>query len=93
MILQVKVKVRLETLKEFAGELLAGNLDRSSIISETYCEKENPSVGLSYWQVDDIEEFEEKFSAWKKYYEETEIKKVITAKEAMMALFSRANRI
>jgi hypothetical protein len=89
MILQVKVKVKLETLEEFAQKLVAGELDRSAIISETYCEKENPSIGISYWSVDDIDEFETKFASWKEYYEEAEIKRVITAKEAVMKLFAK----
>lgn len=89
MILQIKVKVKLDTLSEFAGKLMSGELDRSAIISETYCEKENPSVGISYWEADNMEEFEEKFSLWKPYYENIEITKVITAKEAVMQLFKK----
>lgn len=86
MTLQVKVKVKLETLKEFAEKLMTGQLDRSAIIGETYCEKSEPSIGIGYWQVDDMEEFESKFAAWKPYYETVEVKPVITAKEAMMKL-------
>ncbi len=88
MILEVKVKVKIDTLQEFAQQLMTGSLDRSAIISETYCYKENPSVGISYWQVDDMDEFEEKFLPWKAFYEEAVIKEVITAKAAMMALIS-----
>ena len=88
MILQIKVKVKLATLKDFAEKLMSGQLDRTSIIGETYCEKSEPSVGLSYWQVEDIEEFEKKFSSWKQFYESYEVKEVITAKEAMIVLFN-----
>ena len=88
VIIQIKVKVKQETLKEFGAKLISGKLDRSSIISETYCEKSDPSVGISYWEVENMKEFENKFSLWKNYYKEIEIKEVITAKEAMVLLFS-----
>ena len=89
MILQIKVKVRIETLKEFGEKLMSNQLDRSAIISETYCEKEEPSIGLSYWKVENMKEFEEKFLLWKQYYESYEVKEVITAKEAMYFLFNQ----
>jgi hypothetical protein len=88
MTFQVKVKVKADTMKEFAKQLMKGHLDRSAIISETYCEKDDPSIGISFWQAKDMEEFERKFSQWKLYYENIEIKEVITAKEAMVKLFS-----
>jgi hypothetical protein len=89
MTFQVKVKVKADTIKEFAKKLMKNQLDRSAIISETYCEKDDPSTGISFWHADSIEEFERKFSAWKPYYENIEIKEVITAKEAMLMLFNQ----
>ena len=89
MTFQVKVKVKADTLKEFAKVLMKGQLDRSAIISETYCEKDEPSIGISFWQTKDLEEFEKKFSSWKPYYENIEIKEVITAKDAMLMLFNQ----
>ena len=89
MTFQVKVKVKTDTLKEFAKVLMKGELDRSAIISETYCEKDAPSIGISFWQTKDLEEFEKKFSSWKPYYENVEIKEVITAKDAMLMLFNQ----
>jgi len=88
MILQVKVKVKISTIKEFASKLISGQLDRSAIIGETYCEKNDPAVGVSYWNVDDIQEFENMFSLWKQFYETYEIKEVITPKEAMFLLLN-----
>ena len=88
MIFQIKVKVKIETLKEFAEMLIAGKLDRSAVISETYCEKDEPSVGISYWKVEDLKELESKFSSWKPYYEKVEIKEVVTALEAMKLLIN-----
>ena len=87
MIFQIKVKVKMETLKEFAEVLIAGKLDRSAVISETYCEKDEPSVGISYWKVEDLKELDTKFSLWKPYYENVEIKEVVTARDAMSLLF------
>ena len=89
MILQIKVKVKISAVKEFAAKLMSGQLDRTAIIGETYCEKNDPAVGISYWQVDDMEEFENKFSLWKQFYETYEVKEVITPKEAMFSLFTK----
>jgi len=89
MTFQVKVKVKADTLKEFAKVLMKGQLDRSAIISETYCEKDDPLIGTSFWQAKDLEEFESKFLSWRPYYQDIEIKEVITAKEAMLKLFNQ----
>jgi hypothetical protein len=89
MIIQIKVKVNGTTLKDFAEKLMSGQLDRTAIISETYCEKNDPSVGISYWKVENMEEFENKFSLWKQFYETYEVKEVVTAKDAMLALFNK----
>ncbi|MDR3626910.1 MAG: hypothetical protein P4L45_08760 [Ignavibacteriaceae bacterium] len=89
MTFQVKVKVKADTIKEFAKKLMKNQLDRSAIVSETYCEKDDPSTGISFWQAGSKEEFERKFSAWEPYYENIEIKEVITAKEAMLMLFNK----
>jgi hypothetical protein len=89
MTFQVKVKVNTDTLKDFAKKLMKGQLDRSAIISETFCEKDEPSIGISFWQAKDLEEFESKFSSWRPYYQNIEIKEVITAKDAMLKLFNQ----
>ena len=88
MILQIKVKVKVNTLQEFAGKIMTGELDRSAILGETYCEKDNPAIGISYWEVDNMDEFESKMSGWKPYYEEIEVKEVIPAKNAMFKLIT-----
>ena len=88
MIMQIKVKVNTITLQNFAQQLMMNQLDRSAIIGETYCEKDDPTIGISYWEVENMEEFEEKFTPWKQFYESCEVKEVITAKAAIMKLFS-----
>ena len=86
--MQIKVKVNTGTLQNFAQQLMMNQLDRSAIIGETYCENDDPTIGISYWKVEDMEEFENKFTSWKQFYETYEVKEVITAKEAIMKLFS-----
>jgi hypothetical protein len=88
MILQIKVKVKVDTLQEFASKIMTGALDRSAILGETYCEKDNPSVGISYWEVENMEEFETKMAGWKPYYESIEVKEVVKAQKAMFMLIA-----
>jgi hypothetical protein len=89
MILQIKAKVKIDTLNSFAQSIMFGKLDRSAILGETYCEKNDPVVGISYWQVDDMKEFEEKFSSWKQFYETFEVKEVLTAKNAFFSILKQ----
>jgi hypothetical protein len=84
----VKVKVNVSTMMEFGQKLQKGELDRSCIKGETYCVKDDPSVGYSIWEAKNKEEFEEKFNPWKKYYESTEVIEVILPNEAMKILAS-----
>jgi hypothetical protein len=89
MILQIKVKVKISTIKDFAAKLMSGQLDRTAIIGETYCEKNEPAVGISYWDVDDMEEFENKFSLWKQFYDSYEVKEVVAAKDAFFLILNQ----
>ena len=89
MILQIKVKVKISTIKEFAAKLMSGQLDRSANISERYCEKSEPTVGISYWKVENMEEFENLFSSWKEFYETFEVKEVIAAKDAFFLILNQ----
>lgn len=88
----VKVKVNLETLAEFGQKLQNGELDRSCIVSETYCLNDNPAVGYSVWEVNSKEEFDKKFNAWRQFYSDVELSEVITPNEAMQRLFSRLSK-
>jgi hypothetical protein len=82
----VKVKVNVSTMMEFGEKLQKGELDRSCIKGETYCLKEDPSIGYSIWESETQEEFEKKFHPWKQYYSKMEIKEVISPDEAMRLL-------
>jgi hypothetical protein len=86
---QVKVRVRVDTLRSFGEQLMQGKLDRSAIVSDTYCEKDDPAVGVSYWQAESREVFEQKFAGWRPFYASVEIREVVTAKEAMGLLFAQ----
>jgi hypothetical protein len=90
MFFLVKVSVRLSTLQEFAQELQAGRLDNTRVRGETWCLKDEPAVGYSVWETTDQDDFEKRFAPWRKFYEEVEVREVITPKEAMAALFGQA---
>jgi hypothetical protein len=89
MFFQVKVRVRVDTLRSFGEQLMQGKLDRSAIVSDTYCEKDDPAVGVSYWQAESREVFEQKLAGWRPFYASVEIREVVTAKEAMGLLFAQ----
>lgn len=92
MLFQVKVRVNLVKMPEFAQKLNLGVLDRSCIRSETHCLKNDPAVGFSIWEAASEEEFIARFAPWRDFYEEVEISEVITPKEAMALLFSQSGK-
>jgi hypothetical protein len=79
------VKVRIDTnlMMEFGQKLQSGELDTSHTIM-TFCDINDPTVGMSFWQAESQKEFDEIFSQHKRYYKEIiEILPVITPLEAM----------
>jgi hypothetical protein len=91
MLFQVRVRVDIPRMLEFALKLQSGELDRSCIRGETHCLKDDPAVGFSIWEAESRSEFDKKFAPWKKYYAEAEIREVITPVEAMAALLAGGN--
>jgi hypothetical protein len=85
----VKVRVNLKTMPEFGGKLQKGELDRSCIRGETYCVKEDPSVGYSIWEAANRDDFEKVFNPWRKYYEDIEIIETISPDEAFKLLITK----
>lgn len=83
MLLEVKVKVNREKLPEFGRALGGGVLDRSSVVSKTYCYLDNPAVGFSIWEVSDQNEFETKFGPWRAYYDEVDVREVVSPEISM----------
>ena len=79
------VKVRIDEAKmlEMGQKLQTGELDTSLIIM-TYCIKDDPAVGMSFWKVADQKRFEEVFSKFRPYYKEVmEIIPVVTPMDSM----------
>ena len=79
------VKVRIDPTKmmEFGQKLQNGDIDTSQIIL-TYCIKDDPTVGISFWQAESQQSFEEVFAQHRKYYKEVmEIIPVITPMDSM----------
>jgi hypothetical protein len=87
---QVRVRVDVATMAEFGAKLRDGLLDRSAIRGETYCLADDPAVGFSVWEAEDRDGFEALFSAWRPYYSETEVLRLITPVEAMTQLARQA---
>jgi len=79
------VKVRIDTTKmmEFGQKLQSGELNTSQTIM-TYCVKDDPTVGISFWQSDSQKNFEDIFAQHRKYYKDViEVIPVTTPTEAM----------
>ena len=89
MFFQVKVRVDLARMMEFAQKLQNDELDRSAIRTDTYCLKSDPAVGFSIWEAADRDAFEKVFAAWRAFYSEAEITEVMTARDAMGELVKR----
>jgi hypothetical protein len=82
------VKVRIDTAKiiELGQKLQSGELDTSLIIM-TYCLKDDPAVGMSFWQADSQKNFEDVFAKHRVFYKEVlEIIPIITPMDSMKQL-------
>jgi hypothetical protein len=88
------VKVRIDTTKmmEFGQKLQSGELDTSHTIM-TYCVKDDPTVGISFWQSDSQKSFEEVFAQHRRYYKEVvEIIPVTTPSNAMILIIEKMQK-
>lgn len=85
----LKVRVDLTTMSEFGQKLLNNELDRTMIVSETYCLADDPAVGYSIWAADSREAFDKVFVEWEKYYSEVKINVVVSPNEAMQMLMNK----
>jgi hypothetical protein len=87
------VKVRIDPAKmiEFGRKLQNGEIDTSLIIM-TYCIKDDPTVGFSFWKAENQRNFEEVFSQHTPYYKEIlEIIPVISPTESMKVILENMN--
>lgn len=88
------VKVRIDTTKitEFGQKLQNGDIDTSHTIM-TYCLKDDPTVGMSFWHVDSQENFEEVFTQHRGYYKEVmEVVPVITPMDSMKLILENMKK-
>ena len=59
----------------------------------TYCVKDDPTVGLNFWDVDTIEEFEKVLAQYRPYYKEIiETIQVITPMNAMKLIMGNLKK-
>jgi hypothetical protein len=85
------VKVRIDTAKmmELGQKLQSSELDTSQIIM-TYCIKDDPAVGMGFWQADNQKSFEEVFAQHRVFYKEVlEIIPVITPMDSMKLIMEK----
>ena len=89
------VKVRIDTSKmqEFGQKLQNGELDTSHTIM-TYCSKDDPTVGMSFWHADSQKTFEEVFAQHRVFYKEViEITTMITPMDSMKLIIESLRKI
>lgn len=83
MLFFVKVRIDKTKMMELGKKLQSGELDTSLIVL-TYCIKDDPTVGMSFWQADDQKSFEDVFAKHSVFYKEVlEIIPVVTPMESM----------
>jgi len=88
----VKVRIDEGKMVEFGQKLQCGELDTSLIIM-TYCVKDDPAVGMSFWQADSQTSFEEVFDKHRVFYKEVmEIIPIITPMDSMNQLLLLINK-
>ncbi len=92
MLFEIRVRVNIPKMAEFARKLQMGELDRSCIRGGTYCLKDDPAVGSSIWETESRAELDAIFSSWRQYYSEVEIREVITPVQAMTVLLSQLQK-
>lgn len=86
MLLFVKARVRTDTLAEFGRKLATGEFGPSPV-KWTFCLQDDPSVGLSLWEVASLADFEARFAQQQPYYAELiEVRTLLSAAEAMTRL-------
>lgn len=88
------VKVRIDPGKmiEFGQKLQNGEIDTSLIIM-TYCVKDDPTVGMSFWHAHSQRSFEDVFAQHRAYYKEVmEITPVITPMDSMKLIMDNMGK-
>ncbi len=86
MLYQVTVRIDKSKVKEFAMKIMMGQLDRSHMISDSYCLKDDPALLWSVWEADSEDELDTILEDWKKYVTEITVTEVIKPKQALFQL-------
>jgi len=87
----VKVRIDASKMIEFGQKLQNGEIDTSHIIL-TYCIKDDPTVGLSFWRADSQKSFEDVFAQHRIFYKEViEIIQMVTPMDSMKLIMKNMN--
>ena len=83
MLFFVKVRIDATKMMEFGQKLQNGEIDTSHTLM-TYCMKDDPTVGMSFWHADSLKNFEDVFAHHRVYYKEViEVTPVVTPMDSM----------
>jgi hypothetical protein len=86
----VKARIDERKLNQFGRLLQSGMLD-TSMIKLTYCIKDDPTVGISLWEVENRKELKTRMEPHKKFYRDIlEISEAILPEEAMERIITRS---
>lgn len=79
----VIVRINISKMIEFGQKLQNGEIDTSHIIL-TFCKKDDPTVGMSFWKAESREQFDDVFAQHRPFYNDVlEITPVITPMDSM----------
>lgn len=88
MLFFVKVRINLDQLTRFAQDLQNGSITTHPV--NTWCLKDDPTVGLNIWEAESRQAFEAAFAPHKAFYSEIfEVTPVITAQESQKLLMEQ----
>lgn len=78
-----KVRIDGTQLEELGAKLQSGELKTDRILF-TYCEKKDPTVGVSLWVADDRDHLDQFMAPYQKYYKEViDIEEMVTTSQSI----------
>jgi hypothetical protein len=93
MLFFVKVRIDPAKMMEFGKKLQNGEIDTSHTIM-TYCVKDAPTVGMSFWHANSQKSFDDVFMQHRVYYEEViEVIPVITPIDSMKLIMENMKKL
>lgn len=92
MLYFVKARIDITKMMELGQKLQSGELDTSQIIM-TYCIKDDPTVGMSFWRADSQKSFDDVFAQHRMFYKEViEIIPIITPMDSMRLIMENMKK-